>query len=69
MEPSLELFITPNSGTYRGRKRKIKTIDFIANKMQWGLKGTVSVLHRRSILTPINENINGLMLKNHSKEI
>ncbi len=59
----------PNNGICRGKKRKIKTIDFITNKMQQGLKNIASVLHRRLILTPISENINGLILKNYNKKI
>ena len=69
MEPSLESPMTPNSGTRRGRKRRTRTADTTANKMQRGLEGIASVSHRRSILTPISENISGLVLKNHSKEI
>ena len=69
MEPSLEPPITPSSGTYKSRKRRVITVDSTTNKMQWGLEGIASVLHRRSILILISENISGLMLKNHSKEI
>ena len=69
MEPSLKSPMISNSRTYKGRKRRTRTTDFIANKMQRGLKGTASILHRRSVLTPINKNISGLVLKNHSKEI
>ncbi len=69
MESSLESPITPNSRTYRDRKRRTKTADSTANKIQRGLEGTAPISHRRSILTPISENISGLVLKNHSKEI
>ena len=55
--------------TYKGRKKRVMTVDFIINKMQRGLEGTASVSHRRSILTSISENISGLILKNHNKEI
>ena len=61
--------MTPNNGIYKDRKRRTRTTDFIANKMQRGLKGTASILHRRSVLTPINKNISGLILKNYSKKI
>ena len=37
--------------------------------MQWGLEGIASILYRQLILAPISENISGLVLKNHSKEI
>jgi len=33
MEPSLELPITPSSGTYRGRKRRVRTANSTANKI------------------------------------
>jgi len=33
MEPSLELPITPSSGTYRGRKKRVRTIDSTTNKI------------------------------------
>ena len=69
MESSLESPITPNSRTYKGRKRRIRTTDSTTNKIQQGLKGTASVSYRQSILIPINENINGLMLKHYNKEI
>jgi len=69
IKPSLESPITPNSRTYRDRKRRTKTADSTANKIQRGLEGTAPISHRRSILTPISENISGLVLKNHSKEI
>ena len=69
IEPSLEPPIAPSSGTRRGRKRRVITADSTTNKIQWGLEGIASILYRRSILAPINENISGLVLKNHSKEI
>jgi len=61
--------MTPNNETYRGRKRRVRTADFTANKMQRGLKGTAFISHRQSKLVPINKNISGLILKNHSKKI
>jgi len=69
MEPSLELSITPSSGTRKGRKKRVKTIDSTTNKMQWGLKDIASISYRRLILAPISKNISGLVLKNYSKEI
>ena len=69
MEPSLEPPIALSSGTYRGRKRRVMTANSTTNKIQWGLKGIASISYRRSILTPISENISGLVLKNHNKEI
>ena len=65
----MEPLIAPSSKTCRGRKRRVITIDSTTNKIQWGLEGIASILYRRSILAPINENISGLVLKNHSKEI
>ena len=69
IEPSLKPPITPSSRTRKGRKKRVITIDSTTNKIQRGLKNTASVLYRRSILTPISENISGLVLKNHSKEM
>ena len=69
MEPSLESPMTPNSGTYRGRKKRIRIADSITNKIQQGLKSIASVSYRQLILIPISKNISGLVLKNHSKEI
>ena len=69
VEPSLELPITPSSKTYRGRKRRVRTADSTANKMQRGLEGIASILYRRLKLALISKNISGLVLKNYSKEI
>ena len=69
IEPSLKPSIALSSRTRRGRKRKVMTTDSTTNKMQQGLEGIVSISHRRLILTPISENISGLVLKNYNKEI
>ena len=69
IEPSLELPITLSSRTYRGRKRRVITINSTTNKMQLGLEGIASILYRRLVLVPISKNISGLVLKNYSKEI
>jgi len=45
------------------------TVDSTTNKMQWSLEGTASISYKQSILAPISENISGLVLKNHNKEI
>ena len=69
VEPSLEPPITFSSKTYKGRKRRVRTVDSTANKIQRSLEGIASILYRWLRLALISKNISGLVLKNYSKEI